>query len=140
MRARFAALRDSYQQQLDTLHMQVIEMDSRNERKAPPQLPSQPFSQPTRMTAPSQHHVIHASHPFSQSEELPSVSADSGKVHTAPRSSNVPGGAHAYDLGAHAEGIWSSAREASLREERAAQVCHFSACILVNHCLQNTQF
>ena len=44
MRARFAALRDSYQQQLDALHTQVIEMDSRNERRPPPQLPPQPFS------------------------------------------------------------------------------------------------
>jgi hypothetical protein len=38
MRARFAALRDSYQQQLDSLHMQVIEIDARGAPR-PPQLP-----------------------------------------------------------------------------------------------------
>lgn len=119
MRARFVALRDSYQQQLDTLHMQVIEMDSRNPPKPPPELPSQPFSRPSRMTAPTQHHSMHADR---QPDAFPAAPADTGIAHYAPPSNNMHG-AHAYELSAHAEGVWSSAGETSLREELAAQVC-----------------
>ena len=122
MRARFAALRDSYQQQLDALHTQVIEMDSRNERRPPPQLPPQPFLQPSRMTAPSRHHSMNAPHAFRPADAHTGAPADAGFIHFAPPSKRVNGDPHAFEPYAHAEAGLSTSGEPCPREDYSSQV------------------
>jgi hypothetical protein len=123
MRARFAALRDSYQQQLDTLHVQVIEMDIRNPRKQSPYFPSQPYPQPSRMSPHSQHHRMHVPSAYQQPEgAMPAAGVDAGAQHNASHSQRTHS-SHTYDLSAHVEGVWSSRGDAALREEDTFQVC-----------------